>query len=92
VEEKTQARIILLSNMDEEKLFEFEKNGRSSGLTMGGILRKPMDMTSIQTKLKDLITPDPGKASKKKVIRGQLTILQRLMGLNTCNLHIKWNF
>ena len=67
VEQKSRATIILLSNMDEEKLLGFERNGRTSGLNMGGILHKPVDLTSVQSKLEELITPDQGNFSKKKV-------------------------
>lgn len=67
VEQKALATIILLSNMDEEKLLGFERNGRTAGLNMGGILRKPVDLTSVQTKLEELITPDQGNSFKKKV-------------------------
>lgn len=68
VDQKSSSTIILLSNMDEEKLLGFEKNGRSAGLTMGGILRKPMDMTTVQSKLEELIRPDQRNHFKKKVI------------------------
>jgi len=67
VEKKSTATIILLSNMDEEKLLGFERNGRTEGLNMGGILRKPVDLTSVQSKLEELITPDQGNSFKKKV-------------------------
>ena len=67
VDQKSPSTIILLSNMDEEKLLGFERNGRSAGLTMGGILRKPVDLTSVQSKLEGLITPDQGNLLKKKV-------------------------
>lgn len=72
VDEKSASTIILLSNMDEEKLLGFEKNGRSAGLTMGGILRKPMDMTTVQSKLEELIRPDQRNAFKKKVVCGSV--------------------
>jgi DNA-binding response OmpR family regulator len=79
VEQKTGATIILLSNMDEEKLLGFERTGRSAGLTMGGILRKPIDMTLIQSKLEELITPDQGNSFKKKVLSGVEKITERLI-------------
>jgi DNA-binding response OmpR family regulator len=71
VEQKTRATIILLSNMDEEKLLGFERNGRNAGLNMGGILRKPIDLNSVQNKLEELITPDQGNSFKKKVPCGR---------------------
>ena len=70
-EQKTPVTIILLSNMDEEKLLGFERMGRNAGLNMGGILRKPIDLSSVQTKLEELITPDQGNEIKKKVRYGQ---------------------
>ena len=72
-EQKTRATIILLSNMDEEKLLGFERMGRNAGLNMGGILRKPIDLSSVQTKLEELITPDQGNEIKKKVRYGHNT-------------------
>ena len=74
VEQKTPATIILLSNMDEEKLLGFERFGRNAGLNMGGILRKPVDLTSVQSKLEDLIAPDQGNFSKKKVLSAKTDI------------------
>ena len=79
-QQKTRATIILLSNMDEEKLLGFERNGRNAGLNMGGILHKPIDLNSVQNKLEELITPDQGKTVKKKVL------CERNMGRNN---HIK---
>ena len=58
VESQSPATIILLSNMDEDKLRGFERTGRSAGLNMGGILRKPVDKTSLQSKLEQLIRQD----------------------------------
>ena len=79
VEQKTGATIVLLSNLDEDKLQGFERTGRSAGLIMGGILRKPIDMTSVQSKLEELITPDQGNNFKKKVISAFEKIRKRLM-------------
>ena len=80
-EQKTPVTIILLSNMDEEKLLGFERMGRNAGLNMGGILRKPIDLSSVQTKLEELITPEQLNSFKKKIIQRLLTITQWLMAL-----------
>lgn len=83
VDQKSPSTIILLSNMDEEKLLGFERNGRSAGLNMGGILPKPMDMTSVQEKLEELIRPDQGNSLKKKVTCARLKIIERIRMLHT---------
>ena len=51
VEQQSRATIFLLSNMDEDKLANFEKIGQESGLKMGGILRKPINVDSVNAKL-----------------------------------------
>jgi len=53
VEQQSQATIFLLSNMDEDKLSKFEEIGQASGLNMGGILRKPIDIDSVNAKLQN---------------------------------------
>ena len=83
VDQKSPSTIILLSNMDEDKLQGFEKNGRAAGLKMGGILRKPVDLTSVQEKLEELIRPDQGNSVKKKVTCARLKIVDRLRTLIT---------
>ena len=53
VEHNSNANIVLLSNMDEDKLTNFIKTGKKSGLKMGGILRKPIDVDAVKKIFKD---------------------------------------
>ncbi len=67
-EQHSPATIILLSNMHEHETAGLERFGQSSGLNMGGILRKPINVDSVKSKLNDLV-PQNHTRSLKKVLR-----------------------
>lgn len=67
VEQGSNATIILLSNMDEDDLSSFEKLGLSAGLNMGGILRKPIDVDSVKSKLNNIMQQNRNNLIKKNL-------------------------
>ena len=53
-DQKSQATVILLNNMDEDELYRSEMVNQVSGLNMGGFLRKPIDFDSARLILEGL--------------------------------------
>jgi len=54
IAQNSHATIILMSNMDEDEISSFEKLCLLTGLHMGGIFRKPIDVESVKLKLEGL--------------------------------------
>ena len=65
IEQHSRATIILLSNMHEDETADLERLGQSSGLNMGGILRKPIDIDAVKSKLKELVPQNHTRPLKK---------------------------
>jgi DNA-binding response OmpR family regulator len=67
-DQQSQSAIILLSNLDEEDLGKFEELGRSGGLNMGGVLRKPVDFNSVKELLSGPVLVNRSPAIKENII------------------------
>lgn len=84
IEQHSRATIILLSNMHEDETVALERLGQSSGLNMGGILRKPIDVDAVKSKLKDLV-PQNHKQPLKKSPQISRLFRERLASLYALN-------
>ncbi len=67
-EQNSKATIILLSDMDENEILNIERLGLSLGLEMNGVIRKPIDIDDVKSKLSGLELDDPARPLKKNIL------------------------
>ena len=72
VEQNSKATIILLSDMDENEMLKIERLGLSLGLEMGGVIRKPIDIDDVKSKLSGLKLDDPARPLKKNILETEI--------------------
>ena len=84
IEQNSPATIILMSNMDDDKISSFEKLCLLAGLDVGGILRKPIDIESVKLKLEDLVRHSHIRPLKKS---HQFNKLSREWAVRLCELY-----
>ena len=67
-EQNSKVTIILLSGMDEVEIMNIKKLGLSLGLEMDGVIRKPIDIDDVKSKLGGLELDDPARPLKKNIL------------------------
>ena len=83
VEQQSPAAIILLSDLEENETSDFMELGRSAGLNMGGILRKPVDVDAVKGLLSgDCPEPQASPLKKSQKNRQRLQDLDRVIILD----------
>lgn len=73
VEQRSAATVILLDDLEENETSEILLFGRSAGLNMGGVLRKPVDVDAVKT----VLGKKPGPLKKSHLNRSNKTTAER---------------
>lgn len=80
LEQHSHALILFLSNLDEDELTSIAELGQLSGLKMGGILRKPVDIDAVKVKLMTLTQQNgtPPVKKKRHAVNGLLEQIEQV--------------